>query len=182
MNKLTVMLLEAGLLQFGLFDGVHPMKTNLELLPSYPDILKTIALEASALIAPHKIDHLVCRSDSIPFGIALGLAAEISVVYSRGSHDVPVHDLVGAYDVGHPAILIANTWQADPATFKLISDAKRVGLEISTVLTLINYGAGVPEGIRLISLLDLRLTITEIVNYGKLPQGQGQAVLSAFVK
>ncbi|MBC7870933.1 MAG: hypothetical protein H7Y09_08850 [Chitinophagaceae bacterium] len=184
MNKLTSMLLEAGLMQFGLFDMTYPMKINLELLPSYPDILKYVALEANRLIAPLKVDQLVCRSDSMPFAVALGMTAEISVVYSRGSNDIAVHDLVGAYDVGHPAVLIVNSWQDDAtnATFKLIADARRVGLEISTIMALLDFGVAAPENVRVISLLNLQSAVAEMVEYGKLPKGQGQAVLSALMK
>src|SRR5690349_104106 len=117
MNPLVTLLMDAGLLQFGSFieQGKEtPFRANFEMMPSYPDVLSQVANELARLIPrgaeddavtpENTIDHLLCTWDSLPLGVALSLRTNVPLVYSRGSSAEPVHDLVGAYDIGHPAV------------------------------------------------------------------------------
>lgn len=103
------LLLEAGLIQFGRFEGGAPLKFALELLPSYPHILQSLAGEIATVMSEVKtIERIVCTSDASAPGIAVSLHTGIPLVYSRCQGQSPVHDLVGAYDVGHPTALITS--------------------------------------------------------------------------
>ena len=74
---LTSLLIEAGLLQFGLFvvdpGRTMPFRISLELLPSYPDILSKLADGLAASMARLYADRLLCPADSLPSGVALSL-------------------------------------------------------------------------------------------------------------
>lgn len=135
-------LLDTGILQFGLFaeDGVtSPYRLRLEMLSAYPQLLQNVVYRGvQSLVEIKPFDRLVSHSDAIPLASALSLQTSVSLVYSRGRGEAPVHDLVGAYDVGHPACLIVNTLIPDIETF--LADAKRVGLEIHTILEFVSVG------------------------------------------
>lgn len=161
-------LLDTGLIQFGLF-GVdeRPMQLNFHLLPSYPDILAQLADRAAATIAESEYDHLVCDRDSLPFGVAVNQRTNIPLVYSLGTDKPGVYDLVGAYDVGHPALLLANTWYEGLSA--LIEKAGRVGLEIVATRVIASNG-DIP------SLIDLPQMVETLRRDGFLPSGQADAV------
>ena len=169
---------EAGLLQFGRFgaNGI-PFELNLQLLPAYPGILRNIAEQAHTLFEEVRFDRLVCAFDSTPFGVALSLQSDIPLVYSRGSDLSGVYDLVGAYDVGHPALLLVNVWEDNSDVHQLVGKARHVGLEIDTVLTIVDYGIKSPNGLSVWSLLYLAEAVVRLVDAGRLPPGQGRAVL-----
>lgn len=175
-TTLQTKLLEAGLLQFGRFDGI-PFRLSLDLLPSYPDILQLVVQAGAPLVRGNSVDHLVCTVDSVPLGIALSISTDTPLVYSRGTEKPAVYDLVGAYDVGHPALLVCNVWSGDGYTLHLIEKAKKVGLEINTVLTLLDIRDEVVEGLNIHSLLRLGDVIETLQATGQLPQGQANAVL-----
>lgn len=134
-------LLETGLLQFGLFvedDQAIPYRLQLEMLSAYPHLMQKIVYRTIQTLPAQTFDRLVSHSDCIPLASAVSLNTGIPLVYSRGRGENPVHDLVGAYDVGHPACLIMNTWQE--SMNDLITGCKRVGLEIHTVVEIIGAG------------------------------------------
>lgn len=136
-----LLLREAGLIQFGRFEGGAPLKFSLELLPSYPRILQILADGIATVISEVKtIERIVCTSDASAIGIAVSLKMGIPLVYSRGQGQLPVHDLVGAYDVGHPTALITTVLgrhhNQDLARFS--QRATTVGLNIVTTVSIIS--------------------------------------------
>ena len=72
--------------------------------------------------------------------------------------------------------LLVNTWNYNGKSQALIEKARRVGLEISTVLTIISYGDKPIDGVNLIALLELQDIVTHLVDTRNLPPGQAQAV------
>lgn len=174
-DQLVGDLIKAGLLQFGRFDNV-PFRVNLDLLPSYPDIMRAIIQRALEKFTPAHYDHLVSTVDSVPFGLALSLNTDVPLVYSKGSNRPAVYDLIGAYDVGHPALMVTNVWSGDGYTLHLIEKARSVGLEINTVLPIIDCRNEPIEGVELRPLLRLDEIVTELAETGRLPVGQAQAV------
>lgn len=159
-------LLDTGLIQFGLFgEDERPIQLNFHLLPSYPDVLAQLADRAAATISEGEYDHLVCDRDSLPFGVAVSQRTAIPLVYSTGQPGV--YDLVGAYDVGHPALLLANTWHKGLSA--LIEKAGRVGLDIVTTRVIASNG-DIP------SLIDLPEMVETLRQDGFLPSGQADAV------
>jgi hypothetical protein len=99
----------------------------------------------------------------------------VPLVYSRGSGDQPISDLIGAYDIGHPALLLTTSvgWEAYPAA--LISGAKRVGLETRTLLTILETRP-VREGATVLPLLRLDEVADELEAAGRLAARHAQAV------
>jgi orotate phosphoribosyltransferase len=169
---LADVLLSAGLLQFGRFakDGEwQPYRLNLELLPSYPDILAHIVDIGTPLIGP--VDHLVCPLDALPFGVALSQSTSIPLVYSQSNA------LAGAYDIGHPALLVANQLNRPDELEHLISYARRVGLEINQALIIVNEGWSTLRGVKVEALLDLPELIQILTQHELIPVGQGRTVL-----
>lgn len=172
MTDLTAALMQCGLLQFGTFgEDSAPFHLNLHMLPAYPDSLRQIAAQAAPLVQPY--DRLVSMADAVPFGVALALQTGIPLVYSRGSQDAAVHDLVGAYDIGHPAVLLANTPDADGAA--LIEGARRVGLNIHHMLVIVDTGQMV-DGVDMQALLSLRSMADRLAKDGTLPDGHARLV------
>jgi hypothetical protein len=128
-------LVDAGLVQFGYFaegdkNEFAPVRLNLALLPAYPDVLKLLTDAVVQRLADRTIERLVCTVDSLPLGVAVSLATGIPLVYSQGQGAAAVYDLVGAYDVGHPAALLMNVLDQPESIAKLQANAHRVGLNI----------------------------------------------------
>jgi orotate phosphoribosyltransferase len=174
MNPLAQQLVEAGLLQFGSFhvNGVEsPVQTHLEMLPSYPDVLRAI-VQAMAPLVPRD-DHLLATADAVPLGVALSLEAGVPLVYSRGTGEAAVFDLVGAYDIGHPASLVTNVLLDEDSTLKLAKKAESVGLEVGRVLCVLNLRVRPFSATALLSLEDL---LDDFVREGMLPERESRAV------
>jgi hypothetical protein len=152
-----------------------PFSLHLDMLASYPAALAAVIDAAQVAVQGVDYDRLLCSFDAVPFGVALGLGAGIPLVYSRGSGDQPVSDLIGAYDIGHPALLLTNSvgWEAYPA--HLISGAKRVGLEVHTVLTVLETRP-VREAAKVLPLLRLGEVVGDMEAAGRIPARHAQAV------
>ena len=126
MNSLAALLLETGLLQFGRFitdDGPRPYQLQLDLLPSYPDVLAHITELAAPWVGD--VNHLLSSAEALPFGVSLSLRTHIPLVYARGTDALTVYELAGAYDIGHPALLLGNTLA--PSLITLAEKARVVG-------------------------------------------------------
>jgi hypothetical protein len=174
-NTLADDLLDTGLLQFGLFNGSAPCKLSLEMLPSYPDVLRRLVADALSKCEIAAYSRLLSVWDVLPFAVALGLESDVPVVYSQGSDADSVFDLIGAYDVGHPALLVVNIWRHGSYD-QLINRARHVGLEITGVLAVISLQLAASNRLEVTALLPLSDTIRELVRGGKIPPQQAQAV------
>jgi hypothetical protein len=174
LDKLLPLLLEDGLLQFGRFErdsGIVPMLLNWEMLPAYPTTLNYIVELMGSRIAGH-VERLVCPADSIPLGVGISLRTQIPLVYSRGKGQDPVHDLVGAYDVGHPAVMITNTLPPPSQTQQFIAQAQKVGLHIHQTIALTAM-AHTMEG-KSIALIPLAETLTWLQTHGHITPHQAE--------
>jgi hypothetical protein len=179
-DNLLAMLLENGLVQFGRFehDGkIEPILLNLELLPSYPETLRFV-VEQAALKIEHDIERLVCPSDSLALGIGVSLQKQIPLVYSRGKGELPVHDLVGAYDVGHPAVLVMNLLQDVSEVEHFIAQALKVGLHIHHVFAVLSIGEfeANNKSYTISVLMSLSELVSQIEQQGHVAHGQANAV------
>lgn len=164
------LLLRNGLLQFGLFDDV-PFKLNLDLLPSYPQVLRELVAGMMPLVDIGQYERLLCAPDAVPLGVLISQQAGIPLVYSLGSERPAAFDLVGAYDVGHPTLLVANQW---PVAGNLPMKAERVGLRVGSVLTVVDYGWA--DDLHVHALLRLPDVIAALEDTGRIPPGQADAV------
>lgn len=173
-------LLDTGILQFGLFveDGKeYPYRLRLEMLSAYPELLQNVLYRGvQALVGVPPFDRLVAHSEAIPLATALSLNTGVSLVYSRGRGELAVHDLVGAYDVGHPACLIVNTITPDVESF--LADAKRVGLEIHTILEIVSTGKTI-DGIECRAIYSINVLIHELQQLNLITKHLAQNILSS---
>jgi len=176
-------LLINGLLQFGQFQrdgGTQPMLSKLDMLASYPDALRTLTDAAIARIGSSgRYDRMLCTTDALPFGVALALATNTPLVYSRGRGEVPADDLVGACDIGHPTLLIANT--SGKETLQLAERSARVGLDVRAMLVLLEIAPIRLPNVECHALLQLESLIDDPVAASFIPVGQ-RAVVKVWLK
>jgi len=171
---LAGMLLDRGLLQFGRFagqDGWEPYRLNFQWLPAYPDIMHRIAVEFEPLIG--EVDHIFGTVSSLPLGMAVSLQTDTPLVYSRETDEAAVYDLVGAYDIGHPAVLVAHS---SGMRCHWLARARRVGLEAHHAVVIIDDGTAAPDGMPVKALLHLADVVRQFADVGHLPENQAQLV------
>ena len=166
-------LIENGLLQFGQFqiNGVmQPFLIKLDFLASYPDALKLVRDEFLTHAPRVPFDRILCPLDALPLAVAVALELQIPVVYSSKRSEAAVFDLVGAYDIGYPTLVIAN--YADSDLITLIGQAERVGLRLSVVWTVIEIAqVPVPEA-QTHSLLTLHAILDDPFVQSRFAPGQ----------
>lgn len=180
-DHLLTAIFEAGLLQFGQFKNgarFDPFRENLHLLPAYPDILTAVTDALVPIAQSLPIERLVSVGGALPLGTALSLKTHMPLVYSKGSDEPLVNDLIGAYDVGHPALLVTNVLTRDnDSIVRLLQNGRRVGLEISHVITILQIGNPVLlDDVTLHTLFTLDGIVAQYAARGLIPQGQAGAV------
>lgn len=177
MDELIEQFWHAGLIQFGRFGDI-PFKLQFELLPSYPDIWSNLLQRLIQLVDITRYERFLAPSDSVPLGTMLSYRTNIPLVYSKGTGREGVYDLLGAYDIGHPTLLVANVWaNAEPSYAPLIHKAGRVGLELRAALVIMTYGEPHSPDVTIHRLFRLEDVITMLCDARKLPTGQVEAVL-----
>ena len=176
MDNWLAALIEAGILQFGHFDGC-PIHFNFALLPSYPDLLNDLAMMAAPLVG--QVDHLVATSDALALGTALALQTRVPLVYSQGGIDSPAFDLVGAYDIGHPALLVDLVILDAERVARLAEGARTVGLEINRCLCLIATPGQAALAVE--ALIDMDDVLDQLVAAGEIPAAHADRV-SAWLR
>ncbi|MCE2490818.1 MAG: hypothetical protein J4G17_12715 [Anaerolineae bacterium] len=160
-------LLDCGLLQFGQI-GKEPWRLHVELLPSYPELLHELA----SLTEPYVqgVDRLLAANGAQAWGNALAMRQRIPLVYCQGD------ELVGAYDIGHPALLLACGHEQDVELLALMRSAGRVGLEVCALVSLLDSGRDRLGKVPVHALLDFEELVQDLVSGGALPAGQGRQV------
>ncbi len=179
-EELALALAEAGLIQFGRFqhaDGaIWPVALHLRWLPSYPALLHQAAVALAPLLAQVAADRILTTRDAIPLGVALSLHTGMPMTYPRDrGRDLPeAYAIEGAYDVGHPTVLLADVL-LDPAQADTITAlARRVGLDVGAVLAVLDLGFGARDrlsasGYRVASCIVLRDVLPALEGRGFLP-------------
>jgi orotate phosphoribosyltransferase len=180
LTTLIEMIIDAGLIQFGGF-GDQPMQApvqfKLEMLASYPELLEVIASRIGGVIDVNKIDHLLCTPDAIPLAVAVSLQTKIPLIYSRIQASGAI-ELIGAYDIGHPALLVTNMIDVSSPGTGLISHASRFGLEIVHIVGVIDCERGdLSQRVEHVTLMRLSEIVRKLSQNGQLPTRQAQAVL-----
>ncbi|MBN1679977.1 MAG: hypothetical protein JW966_06765 [Anaerolineae bacterium] len=153
-HALILALANVGLIQFGRYvqpdHTVWPVAVNLRWLPSYPDLLRTVAGALEPLLLSTDADRVLTTADAIPLGVALSLRTGRPMVYPYGDvrDYTAAYVIEGAYDVGHPTVLLSDVL-IDAAQAKAITAlARRVGLDIHSVLAVIDLGLGADRALR----------------------------------
>jgi len=171
--------LDAGLIQFGWFEhreSVKPVAFKLEMLTSYPELLLRSAQELIRLAGETQFSHLLTPSESIGLGTAVALEMAVPLVYQRTTDETQI-DLVGAYDIGHPAVLVLDVFDRQHPPRALIAHARRVGLEVNHVYCLIDIENGAnPLEMYVSSVMTLRGIVERAAADGLIPPGQADVV------
>lgn len=139
--SLLAKIIEIGALQFGQFEtqpgDFAPFALFLELLPSYPQVLRHLAEALTPLVQIDKISRILPMPACVPLGTAVSLAAELPLVYPSGT--VPQH-IEGAYDYHVPTLLLTDVFTDGAAQEALIRQARRDGLHVESLVAVFALG------------------------------------------
>jgi len=160
-------LTDGGLLQFGLI-GRDPWRLHVDLLPSYPELLHKLAILTEPYV--EGVDRLLAAMGAMAWGSALALRRCIPLVYCRGD------ELVGAYDIGHPTLLLACGQETDAELLALMERAGRVGLRVCMIVSLLDTGRDCLAQAAVHSPVNPEVLVQQRVSAGNLPAGQGKMI------
>jgi|GEM_PF-534279 orotate phosphoribosyltransferase len=186
-EALAVALAQAGLIQFGHFEQVAgapwPVAIHLRWLPSYPALLRRVAGELAPRVAAAGADRILTTHDAIPLGTAVSLASEVPMVYPYGqvADHTAAYAIEGAYDVGHPTLLLSDVLLGAEQTRAIAALARRVGLDITLVLAALDLGIGAREelerdGFAVETTVALPAALPQLEREGWLPAGMRAGV------
>lgn len=150
-DTLAVALARDGLIQFGRFihdDGaIWPVAVRLLWLPSYPALLRQTAAALVPLLEGAHAERLLTTSDAIPLGTALSLQSGLPMAYPYGDvrDYTAAYAIEGAYDVGHPTVLLSDVLIDGGQARQITALARRVGLDVHAVLAVLDLGLGARE-------------------------------------
>lgn len=150
-DALALALAREGLIQFGRFvhdDGaIWPLAVRLLWLPSYPVLLKQTAAALQPVLDQVAADRLLTTGDAIPLGTALSLASGVPMTYPYGEvrDYTAAYAIEGAYDVGHPTVLLSDVLIDGTQAEQITALARRVGLDVHAVLAVLDLGLGARE-------------------------------------
>lgn len=150
-DTLAIALARDGLIQFGRFvrgDGaIWPVAVHLLWLPSYPALLRQTAAALVPLLEEMDAERLLTTSDAIPLGTALSLQSGLPMTYPYGDvrDYTAAYAIEGAYDVGHPTVLLSDVLIDGGQARQITALARRVGLDVHTVLAVLDLGLGARE-------------------------------------
>ncbi len=184
---LALKLAEAGLIQFGRFtrpDGATwPVLVRLRWLPSYPALLHDVAAALARALEGALADRVLTTQDAIPLGVALSLRTGLPMTYPYGEvrDYTAAFAIEGAYDVGHPTLLLADVLEDADQAQRLTALARRVGLDVGDVLVVLDLGLGASaqlaaNGYRVGTLFALRNLLGPFVEAGVLTQAMSATV------
>jgi orotate phosphoribosyltransferase len=153
MSDLILKLARAGLIQFGRFvqpnGEIWPIMVHLLWLPSYPALLRDAAESLEPLIEGIEADRALTTADALPIGVAFSLRTGLPLVYPYGEvrDYTAAFAIEGAYDVGHPTLLLSDVLINAPQANQITALARKVGLEVQTVLAVVDLGLGAREAL-----------------------------------
>ena len=170
----------AGLIQFGQFEqpdgSVWPLMVNLRWLPSYPPLLHQTAAVLDPLLDQAAADRLLTTVDALPIGVAVSLRKHMPLVYPYGEvcDTTAAFAIEGAYDVGHPTVLLSDVLIDVPQAATITAVARRVGLDVNTIVAVIDLGLGARKtleatGYTVRTVLTLREMLPVLADAGDLP-------------
>jgi orotate phosphoribosyltransferase len=187
MSDLTLKLERAGLVQFGRFErpngDIWPVMVNLLWLPSYPALLRDVAAALHPLLDGIEADRLLTTVDALPVGVALSLRADLPMVYPYGEvrDYTAAYAIEGAYDVGHPTLLLSDVLIDSSQANRITALAHKVGLDVLAALAVVDLGLGAREklesaGYTVRCALTLREMLPVLAQAGLLPPKMRETV------
>jgi uridine monophosphate synthetase len=184
---MALALAHAGLIQFGRFthpDGtVWPALVRLRWLPSYPALLHDVTAALARALEGALADRVLSTQDAIPLCVALSLKIGLPMTYPYGEvrDYTAAFAIEGAYDIGHPTLLLTDVLEDAVHAQRLTGLARRVGLDVRDVLAVLDLGLGASAQLkaseyRVRSLFTLRDLLSPFVDAGVLTPAMSATV------
>jgi orotate phosphoribosyltransferase len=155
-------LLRIGAIQFGRFEthpGIfQPLKINLRLLPSYPDVLALLADALAPLIRFDGLTHLLTMPAAVPIGVAVSLKTGVPLVYPPA--DDPQF-IEGAFDYNVPTLLLTDVLHGGSAEHAMMAHARKQGLEVGAVVAVFDLGHTLPGLVKALWGMDTILALAQ---------------------
>jgi hypothetical protein len=161
-------LFESGLLQVGVYDGVVACRAMLEMLPSYPDVLRQVVAVLQERWVGN-VNRIVCGTEAIGLGAGMALASGVPCIWF-GSRDKPVFE--GAYDIIHPSVwvMLRDDDYSPEQRQHITHHAERVGLQIVQTVAVMGKTNGT-------AILTWDGAVAQGMRVGLVPTALGRAIL-----
>lgn len=134
--------LRCGLVQFGVFEErgmVRHVRLGFDLLVSYPELLDALATRLHAAIEGVVFERILCSVPSLPLAVLLSQRTGVPLVYRQQRHASATLDFVGAYDIGHPTLLVEHVLDEKLDVVELKQQCASVGLELNAVASILSF-------------------------------------------
>lgn len=138
-RDLALGLFDCGIVQFGRFTteaGAVPMRFDLLMLPSYPAVMRMLAEACAQRIELADEGRLCCALNTLALGVVLGQMLSEPILYTPSFEHEPPLTFIGAYDIGHPALLLWS-WPISEMGEAWAEKMRQVGLMLERRLCLI---------------------------------------------
>ncbi len=160
MTDVVQALVRIGAIQFGQFEIgpriFEPVAIHLQLLSSYPAVLRALAQEVAPLVRIDGLTHLLATPLAVPTTVAVSLAADMPLVYPSGD------TVEGAYDFNVPTILLTATLTDGKTETALIKRVKPLGLDVKAIVAILGLAIPVNCGVPVVVWRNFRELLPEI--------------------
>ena len=179
-KQLLIQFIQDGIIQFGLFADHSPIKFNLDMLPAFPNTLNIVAEQLLSVNDLSSLEQIIVPRNTLPLGVLLSHKSDIPLVYSDFTGGTP-KNFIGAFDVGHPTILVVNLLTHVTPIDTIVNSSKKVGLNIVKVLAILRTKKP-PDSIETMALIEFNEAIDELLNIDALTDGQATAIRNYLYK
>lgn len=138
-RDLALGLFDYGIVQFGRFTtetGAAPMRFDLLMLPSYHAVVRMLAEACSQRVQLADEGRLCCTLNTLALGVVVGQMLREPILYTPSLEQEPPRTFIGAYDSGHPALLLWS-WPISEMGEAWAEKMRQVGLVLERRLCLI---------------------------------------------
>lgn len=138
-RDLALGLFDCGIVQFGRFTtetGAAPMRFDLLMLPSYPAVARMLAETCAQQVQLADEGRLCCTLNTLALGVVVGQMLNEPILYTPSLEHEPPRTFIGAYDIGHPALLMWS-WPISEMSEAWSEKMRQVGLVLERRLFII---------------------------------------------
>jgi orotate phosphoribosyltransferase len=152
-SSLVSRLARIGGIQFGYFavspnleSGVGknqfaPVAFHFPVLPSYPDLMLSLANELARLVEQHskelKLTHILASPSVVPLATAVSLITHRPLVYPTVGTSQTIE---GAYDFNVPTLLLTDVITDGQAELAIMKRVAGLGLDVKAVVAVLDLG------------------------------------------
>jgi hypothetical protein len=138
-RDLALGLFDCGIVQFGRFtaaNGAVPMHFDALMLPSYPAVVRMLGEACAQRVQMVDDGRLCCALNTLALGIVVGQILNQPILYTPSLEHEPPRTFIGAYDIGHPALLLWS-WPLSTMAETWAEKMQQVGLVLERQLFLV---------------------------------------------